>query len=65
MRKQFNDMRQDYHDQIEYIEAAFIRERSEIIQRNGEEIAQLFAQHSKLETDYMAKKGKCEDNYLE
>ena len=38
MRKQFNDMRQDYHDQIEYIEAAFIRERSEIIQRNGEEI---------------------------
>ena len=65
MRKQFNDMRQDYHDQIEYIEAAFIRERSEIIQRNGEEIAQLFQQHSKLESDYQAKKGKCEDNYLE
>jgi len=65
MRKQFNDMRQDYHDQIEYIEAAFIRERSEIIQRNGEEIAQLFAQHSKLESDYMQKKGRKEEEYLQ
>lgn len=57
-------MRQDYHDQIEYIEAAFIRERSEIIQRNGEEIAQLFAQHSKIESEYMQKKGKQTEEYL-
>lgn len=63
MRKQFLDMRQDYHDQLDYIEAAFIRERSEIIQRNGEEIDTLLNQHKNIEQEYMNRRMKKEEEY--
>ena len=63
MKKQFFDMRRDYQEQLDQIEKAFIRERNDIIQKNEEEIKQLFIQHKKLEEEYMKKRGQQEEQY--
>ena len=42
MMKQFIDMRSDYKDQLTQIEKQFLREREEILKRNGDEIKNLF-----------------------
>jgi hypothetical protein len=46
-------MRTDYQEQLNSIEDAFNAERTKILKRNSEEIAQLFAEHRKLEQDFM------------
>jgi len=63
MRKQFLDMRNDYHEQLDQIEKAFLRERNDIIGKNEEEIRQLFDQHKNLEEEYMHKRGQKEEHY--
>jgi dynein regulatry complex protein 1 len=49
MRKQFLDMRQDYTDQLNNIENAFLNERELILEKNVKEIKDLFDEHRKLE----------------
>ena len=63
MRKQFLDMRNDYHEQLDQIEKAFLRERNDIIAKNEEEIRQLFDQHRNLEEEYMTKRSQKEEHY--
>ncbi len=63
MRKQFLDMRNDYHEQLDQIEKAFLRERNDIIAKNEEEIRQLFDQHKSLEEEYMHKRSQKEEHY--
>ena len=58
-------MRDDYSTQIEYIEQKFESERTQILTRNAEEIKVLFAQHGKMESDYMHKRQEKEDEYTE
>lgn len=52
MRKQFNDMRQDYADQLNNIEKAFNDERDQILDKNAKEIKDLFDEHRKLEEHF-------------
>lgn len=49
MSVQFTHMRTDYTTQIAAIEAEFEHERSDIKDRNEEEIKSLFEEHKKLE----------------
>ena len=63
MRKQFNDMRQDYSDQLYNIEKAFIDERHQILGRNADEIKSLFDEHRKLEEYFQKKRAEDEENY--
>ena len=63
MRKQFNDMRQDYGDQLSNIEKAFYDERHQVLKRNEDEIKQLFEDHRKLEEHFQKKRGEDEENY--
>lgn len=53
MRKQFNDLRQDFADQLNNIEQAFYAERELILKKNDEEIKQLFDEHRKLEEHFL------------
>ena len=63
MRVQFNRSRQDYQEQLEHIEQAFITERLQIIGRNGEEIHQLLNQHKRVEEDFMQQRRDKEEKY--
>ena len=65
MRKQFLDMRQDYSEQLEQIEKAFLRERNDIIQQNDVEIKGLLKNHKKLEEEYSKIKHRKEEEYHE
>ena len=56
-------MRVDYHEQLDQIEKAFLRERNDIIQRNDEEIKELFRQHKKLEDECMARRSQDYEKY--
>jgi hypothetical protein len=49
-------MRSDFAEQLDQIEKAFLRERSDILQRNEEEIKMLFNKHKKLEDEYQDKR---------
>ena len=63
MSQQFLDMRIDYHEQLDQIEKAFLRERNDIIQRNEEEIKELFRQHKKLEEEHMNRRSQDYEYY--
>eukprot|EP00347_Sterkiella_histriomuscorum_P015059 403358464 len=63
MRKQFNDMRQDYTDQLSNIEKAFNDERDQILDKNGNEVKSLFDEHRKLEEHFQRKRADDEENY--
>jgi len=63
MRKQFNEMRQYYLDQLHKIEQAFDQERSEILTANQKEIEDLFTEHRKLEEYYLKRRAEDEENY--
>ena len=63
MSQQFLDMRIDYHEQLDQIEKAFLRERNDIIQRNEDEIKELFKQHKKLEEECMNKRSQDYEHY--
>lgn len=63
MRKQFNDMRQDYADQLNNIEKAFYDERELILKKNDDEIKQLFDEHRKLEEHFLQKRSDDEEYY--
>lgn len=52
MMKQFEDMRQDYSDQLKQIEQEFDRERTYILDQNDANIKALFEEHKKIEDDY-------------
>jgi len=56
MRKQFNDMRQDYIDQLNNIEKAFYDEREQLLKRNANEIQSLFNEHKATEEHYQKKR---------
>lgn len=63
MRKQFLDMRQDYADQLNNIEKAFMDERDQILERNAKEIKDLFDEHRKLEEYFQRKRAEDEESY--
>ncbi len=63
MKFQFSQMRTDYADQLNNIERAFYEERGNILQRNEDEIRQLFDEHRKLEEHYQQKRAEDEENY--
>ena len=65
MKEQFINMRTDYQEQLNSIEDAFNAERTKILKRNSEEIAQLFAEHRKLEQDFMNERQQKEDEYTD
>lgn len=63
MRKQFLDMRQDYTDQLNNIENAFLNERELILEKNAKEIKDLFDEHRKLEEYFQRKRADDEESY--
>ncbi len=63
MRKQFLDMRQDYTDQLNNIENAFLNERELILEKNVKEIKDLFDEHRKLEEYFQRKRADDEESY--
>ena len=56
MKGQFDDMREHYDQQLSEIEGEFDRERSAILNRNKEEIEDLFQEHKRVETSYLDKR---------
>lgn len=60
MGKQFNDMRNDYADQLNIIENNFNTERQKILNRNKDEIQYLFEEQKKKEQSYQEQKEKKE-----
>ena len=56
MMKQFEEMRQDYSDQLKQIENEFERERTSILDQNEANIKSLFEEHKKIEEDYLSKR---------
>ena len=61
MKVQFNQMRQDYANQLAAIESEFERERAGLLKQNEEEIKALFNQHKKTEEDFLKKKTEREE----
>ena len=62
MMKQFEEMRQDYSDQLKQIEQEFERERTSILDANDAKIKSLFEEHKKIEEDYLKKRQEQEHN---
>lgn len=56
MKAQFGEMREHYDQQLQAIEAEFDRERTAILNRNKEEVEQLFIEHTETEERYLAKR---------
>lgn len=52
MKRQFDDMRSSYGSQLNNIESEFERERAALLQRNEDEIKQLFGLHRQTEEYY-------------
>ena len=63
MRSQFTDRREDYADQLVNIEASFNTERQKILNRNNEEIKNLFQEQKQLEEDFMEQRQQKEEEY--
>ena len=56
MMKQFESMRTDYSDQLKDIELRFESEREAILKANEKHIESLFAEHKKVEEDFLNKR---------
>ena len=54
-------MRDHYDQHLHIIESEFERERTSILQRNKQEIEQLFDDHRKVETEYLERRQKEEE----
>lgn len=65
MRIQFNSMRDEYNTQLNEIEAAFKKEREEILANNNSEIDALFRKHQKTEEFFLEERTKNEAAYAE
>jgi len=65
MRVQFNSMRDEYNTQLNEIEAAFKKEREEILTNNNDEINKLFEKHQKTEEKFLGLRTKNEAKYAE
>lgn len=65
MRIQFNSMRDEYNTQLNEIEAAFKKEREEILARNNGEIDDLFKKHQETEEYFLEERTKNEAKYAE
>jgi len=65
MRSQFNTMRDDYNTQLNEIEAAFKKEREEILNKNNQEIEILFHKHQDTEEHFLQERTKNEAKYGE
>ena len=61
MKSQFAEMREHYDQQLQTIEAEFDRERVDILDRNKSEIEQLFNEHKVVETSFLDKRQKEEE----
>lgn len=61
MKSQFAEMREHYDQQLQTIEAEFDRERVDILDRNKQEIEQLFNEHKVVETSFLEKRQKEEE----
>lgn len=55
-------MRNDFDEQLDQVENAFLKEKSDILYRNEVEIKMLFNNHKKLEDEYQDKRQKQEEN---
>lgn len=55
-------MRNDFDEQLDQVENAFLKEKSDILYRNEVEIKMLFNKHKKLEDEYQDKRQKQEEN---
>jgi len=62
MKSQFIEMREHYDQQLQTIESEFDRERVDILDRNKAEIEQLFNEHKSVETMYLDKRQKEEQD---
>lgn len=60
MKTQFIEMRNNYDQQLQTIEQEFDRERVDILDRNKAEIEQLFNLHKTVETNYLDRRQKDE-----
>ncbi|CAI2360825.1 unnamed protein product [Moneuplotes crassus] len=65
MRRQFNAMRDEYNTQLNEIEAAYKKEREEVLNRNNEEINKLFEKHQKTEEMFLDRRTKDEAKYAD
>jgi len=63
MRKQFYDMRNEYAKELKEIEAAFKRERDEILKRNNKEIERLLKEHDDQEKNNQHLRLTSEEDY--
>ncbi len=61
MKSQFAEMREHYDQQLQTIESEFDRERVDILDRNKQEIEQLFNEHKVVETSFLDKRQKEEE----
>ena len=60
MRDQYKQLRIEYANELNEIEAEFKRERQEILERNKAEIDALFGKHRQHEEDYIEKRANLE-----
>lgn len=65
MKRQFDDMRSSYGSQLNNIEGEFEREREALLQRNNDEIKQLFALHRQTEEYYQQQRQADEEEQAE
>ena len=65
MRIQFKSMRDEYTTQLNEIEAAFKKEREEILAKNNTEIDMLFKKHQETEEYFLEERTKNEAHYAE
>ena len=56
MKQQFGEMRDYYDTQLQGIESEFDRERTAILNRNKDEVDNLFKDHKALEDEYLQKR---------
>ena len=61
MRSQYVKMRTQYAEELNEIEAAFKKEREDILEWNTKEIRQLFDTHKQHEEDYITKWAEMEE----
>ena len=61
MRSQYVKMRTQYSEELNEIEAAFKKEREDILERNSKEIKSLFETDKQHEDDYITKRADMEE----
>ena len=62
MMRQFEEMREDYGNQLTTIEGEFDREREYIIKANEDAIKELFEEHKRIEEKYLNLRQKQEQS---